>query len=191
MVLCLSLPHIIMVQTDELTKLKFPIGTFTPPVNVSDADLQSFIETIASAPAQYRKLVLGLGDNELKKTYREGSWNVLQLVNHVADMQLLHYFRMKKALTETDYKELTLVNIDGWAQTPDGTGFAINESLEMFDAITKRFVFLILSLSPQQLEIAYYHPVRKTMLNQKQAIAMSAWHVRHHFEHVKIALKGG
>jgi hypothetical protein len=179
-----------MVQTNDISRLKFPIGPFTAPANVSDSDLQSFIETIASAPAQYRKILLGLDEAELKKTYREGSWNVLQLVNHVADMQLLHYFRMKKALTEIDYKELTLVNIDGWAQTPDGVGFTINDSLDMFDAITKRFVFLICSLSAQQLEISYYHPVRKTMLNQKQAVAMSAWHVKHHFEHIKIALRG-
>ncbi len=177
-----------MIQTDELTRLKFPIGPFTAPANVSDTDLQSFIETIDSAPETYRDLTLGLRDEQLKKTYRDGSWNVLQLINHVADMQLLHYFRMKKALTETDYKELTLVNIDGWAQTPDGVGFTISESLDMFESITKRFVFLIKSLSKEQLEISYYHPVRKTMLNQKQAVAMSAWHVRHHLEHVKIAL---
>jgi hypothetical protein len=30
--------------------------------------------------------------------------------------------------------------------------------------------------------------VRKATFNQKQAIAMSAWHVRHHLEHIKIAL---
>jgi hypothetical protein len=44
------------------------------------------------------------------------------------------------------------------------------------------------SLDPTQQEIAYYHPGRKITLNQKQAIAMTAWHVRHHLEHIKIAL---
>jgi hypothetical protein len=107
----------------------------------------------------------------------------------VADMQLLHFFRMKKALTEADYKEITQVNIDGWANTADGISSSVADSLHMFESITKRFVHLMRSLDEQQQEISYYHPARKIMLNQKQAISMSAWHVNHHLEHIRIALK--
>jgi hypothetical protein len=178
-----------MHTTEQLAELKFPIGPFVAQENITDAELAGFISTIESAPARYQALTENLGPQELSKTYREGSWHIQQLVNHVADMQLLHFFRMKKALTESDYKEITLVNIDGWAHTTDGASSPIADSLHMFESITKRFVFLIRSLNNQQLEISYYHPVRKTMLNQRQAISMSAWHVRHHLEHIKIALK--
>jgi uncharacterized damage-inducible protein DinB len=178
------------MTTDHLTQLKFPIGPFTAPQTIDRQELDTLIETVASAPAQYRTVMEKLSAGDLKKTYREGSWNVQQLVNHVADMQLLHFFRMKRALTEADYKEITLVNIDGWAQTPDGLTSPVADSLEMFEAITKRFTYLMRSLDEQQQEISYYHPIRKTMLTQKQAIAMSAWHVRHHLEHIRIALGG-
>ena len=179
-----------MIDAQLLNQLKFPIGPFVAPENVSKSDLVSFVETIASAPAEYREITKNLSASDLEKTYREGSWNVQQLVNHVADMQLLHFFRMKKALTEPDYKEITLVNIDGWAYTSDGLKSPIGDSLDMFDGIARRFVLLIKSLDEKQQEIAYYHPVRKTMLNQKQAIAMSAWHVKHHLAHIRIALAG-
>ena len=175
-------------MTQSTDQLKFPIGPFKAPENVTKADLEAMVNTIASAPAEYRAATKNLTETDLKKTYREGSWNVQQLVNHVADMQLLHFFRMKKALTEADYKEITLVNIDGWASTPDGLNSPIEDSLDMFEAIAKRFVHLIQSLDEQQKEIAYFHPVRKAMLNQKQAIAMSAWHVKHHLAHIGIAL---
>jgi hypothetical protein len=178
-----------MTTTDQQAHLKFPIGPFTPQEHISQEELQAFIKTIESAPSIYRKLTAQLNAGDLKKTYREGSWNIQQLVNHVADMQMLHFFRMKKALTETDYKEITLVSMDGWAQTADGTGPLVAESLDMFESITRRFVYLMKSLDENQQHIAYYHPVRKIMLNQKQAISMSAWHVRHHVEHIKIALK--
>jgi len=178
-----------MTTTDQLNQLKFPIGPFKAPENVSKAELDELVDTIASAPAEYREITSGLSESDLMKTYREGGWNVKQLVNHVADMQLLHFFRMKKALTESDYKEITLVNIDGWAQTSDGLTSPVEDSLDMLGAIARRFIRLIRSLSEKQYEIAYYHPVRKTMLNQKQAIAMSAWHVKHHLAHIRIALK--
>jgi hypothetical protein len=177
-----------MLATDELTQLKYPIGPFVAPEKISNDEFLALIKTVEEAPAKYRAMAEGLSAEDLKKTYREGSWNVQQLFNHVADMQLLHFFRMKKALTEDDYKEITLVSMDGWAATADGLHSSIEDSLLMFESIGKRFVLLARSLTPDQQEIAYYHPVRKTMLNQRQAMAMSAWHVKHHYEHLKIAL---
>lgn len=177
-----------MIVSDQLAQLKFPIGPFIAPENISALELDEFIDTIEAAPANYRKITANLSESDLKKTYREGAWNIQQLVNHVADMQMLHFFRMKKALTEPDYKEITMVNIQEWVQTPDGLSSPVEDSLLMIDGITRRFVYLMRSLSEEQHAIAYYHPVRKTMLNQKQAIAMTAWHVKHHLEHIRIAL---
>ena len=177
-----------MPHSDQLQQLKFPIGPFTAQENISTSDLDALIKAIASAPAEYRKVVKDLSAHDLKKIYRDGSWNVQQLVHHVADIQLLHFFRMKSALTEADYKEITLVNVDGWAKTPDGLNSPIADSLDMFEAITKRFVFLMKSLTETQYEITYYHPLRKATLNQKNAIAMTAWHLKHHLAHIRIAL---
>jgi hypothetical protein len=177
-----------MTTLDE-TALKFPIGPFMPQATTTRAELDAFIDTVANAPAKYRALAANLKPAELKKTYRSGSWNIQQLLAHVADMQMLHFFRMKKALTESDYKELTLVSMDGWACTYDGTQYPPADSLDLFENLVKRFVFLAKSLTDEQLNISYYHPIRKISLDQRQAIAMSAWHVKHHLEHIKIALK--
>jgi hypothetical protein len=180
--------HNATMTTIDETALKFPIGPFTPQATTSRAELDAMIETVAAAPAKYRALTANLTPAELKKTYRTGSWDIQQLLAHVADMQMLHFFRMKKALTEPDYKEITLVSMDGWARTSDGTHYPTADSLDLFENLVKRFVFLAKSLTDEQLNISYYHPIRKITLDQRQAIAMSAWHVRHHLEHIKIAL---
>lgn len=180
--------HNATMTTIDETALKFPIGPFMPQATTSRTELDALIETVAAAPAKYRALTSNLTPAELKKTYRTGSWNIQQLLAHVADMQMLHFFRMKKALTEADYKELTLVSMDGWAHTADGIHYPPADSLDLFEHLVKRFVFLAKSLTEEQLNISYYHPVRKINLDQRQAIAMSAWHVRHHLEHIKIAL---
>ncbi|HEY3402157.1 MAG TPA: DinB family protein [Ohtaekwangia sp.] len=177
-----------MITHDELQLLKYPIGTFEAPEQINSVELENLIRTIEGTVSRYRALTENLSENDLKKTYRDGAWTVQQLVNHVADMQLLHFFRMKKALTEPDYKEITLVDIPAWAHTVDGLQSPVADSLDMMESITKRFVRLMRSLDGNQQQIAYYHPIRKIMLNQKQAIAMTAWHVRHHFEHIRIAL---
>lgn len=171
--------------------LKFPIGPFLKQDYYSSDELASLIDIIEAAPENYRRLTENISPSDLTKTYREGSWNIRQLVHHVADIQLLHLLRMKKALTESNYDEVTLINMDGWAATADGQTAPIEDSLIMLEGITKRYVYLLKSLDEKALEVKYFHPVRKFMINQAQAIGMSAWHVRHHLAHIKIALGKG
>ncbi|UCS93870.1 DinB family protein [Echinicola marina] len=177
-----------MENVSDLNRLKFPIGHFEKKESYSSDELNKLIIINESAPAKYRKIVESLKPEDLNKTYREGSWTIQQLIHHVADIQLLHFLRMKKALTEPNYKEVTLIDMDGWAGTADGTKAPVEDSLMMFEGINKRYVFLLRSLDDATLKIQYYHPVRKFTINQAQAIAMSAWHVDHHLAHIKIAL---
>lgn len=177
-------------HTIEVKDRRYPIGPFVLQPTISREELYSHLAIIKGAPEKYRTITRALTKVDLAKTYREGSWNIQQLVTHVADMQLLHFFRMRKATTETDYKEVTLVNIDAWATSPDAITYPLADALDLMDHMTRRFVHLIESLEPAQLDITYYHPVRKITLDQRQAISMSSWHVRHHLEHIRLALHG-
>jgi hypothetical protein len=177
-----------MEDTTQIDLLKYPIGRFLKQDQYSKEELNTLISTIEAAPDRYRKIVESLSSEDFTRSYRPGSWNVLQLIHHVADIQLLHFLRMKKALTEHDYRDVTLIDMDSWVNTPDGISAPPEYSLIMMEGITKRYVFLLRSLTDNDLRIEYFHPVRKYMINQAQAIAMSAWHVRHHMEHIKIAV---
>jgi hypothetical protein len=78
--------------------------------------------------------------------------------------------------------------MDAWAATADGISDPIEDSLMMLEAISRRFIFLVRTLTQEQLQITYYHPTRNTEISQMQAVDMAAWHVRHHLEHIRIAL---
>jgi hypothetical protein len=175
---------------DQLQRLKFPIGPFKPaPADLSRDELSALIDIVEAAPAKYRAITQGMSEEDANRTYREGAWNIRQLINHLADMQLLHLFRMKRAITESNYDVITIVDQHAWAVTPDGLNASWQDSLDMFESITKRYVFLMRSLTDEQLARTYFHPVRQVSLNQRQAISMTAWHVQHHLEHIRIALK--
>lgn len=169
---------------------KYPIGPLTTQETYTPQELERLIAIVEGMPTRYRELVEHLSPEELAKTYREGSWTVQQLIHHVSDIQLLHFLRMKKALTEPDYEIVTLINMDAWVATPDSLTAPIEDSLVSFDGITRRYVYLLKSLTDEQLAIKYFHPVRKLWFSQAQAIAMSAWHTQHHLAHIKLALAG-
>ncbi|QEC53729.1 DinB family protein [Anseongella ginsenosidimutans] len=176
------------MESTKTDHLRYPIGPFVRKEQYSGEEINSMIAVIEEAPLRFKLLMEMLPPEDLSKTYRPGSWNVQQLVHHVADIQLLHFLRMKKALTEADYKEVTLIDMDGWAVTPDARDEPVEDSLLMLDGITRRYLFLLRSLTEEQLKIAYYHPVRKYTINQAQAIAMSAWHLEHHLAHISLAV---
>ena len=171
-----------------MTDNRYPIGPFELHENYSDEELKDFIHILETIPAQYRNLTENLTDTQLARTYRDGSWNIQQLIHHVADIQFLHYFRMKKALTEPDHQETTLIDMNAWSATPDSLAAPISYSLLTLEGILHRYAFLIRTLTEKQLSIRYFHPVRGIWFNQKQAIAMSVWHVRHHLAHIGLAL---
>jgi hypothetical protein len=169
---------------------KFPIGPFLLQQQYTTGELQLLIAAIENAPEAYRNLVDGLSETDLLKTYRDGSWNIRQLMHHVADIAFLHYFRMKKALTEPG-SEMAVILMDSWAQTSDSLEGGIEDSLLMFRGVISRYALLARTLTEDQLNITYFHPVRQISLNQKQALAMSAWHVQHHLAHIQLALGKG
>lgn len=171
-----------------MTDRRYPIGPFAPKETYSDEEVQEFIRVIAAIPAEYRKRLEGLSDDDLLRTYREGSWNLRQLIHHVADMQVLHYFRMKKAITEPDYNEVTLVDMNAWAATPDSLDLPIESSLAIFEGVHVRYAYLASTLTEAQFARRYYHPVRHFWIDQKIALAMSVWHVQHHLAHIDLAL---
>lgn len=178
-----------MENSAALDLLKFPIGAFVKKTEYSPDEFRSLIAEIENAPAAYKKLAELMSEEDFSKTYRPGSWNIQQLIHHVADIQLLHFLRIKRALTEPDYKEVTLIDMDGWVNTSDGSHAPVEDSILMLEGITKRYVYLIKSLSDEQLQISYFHPLRGFDINQSQAIAMSAWHLNHHLAHINLALQ--
>ena len=171
-----------------MTDRRFPIGQFVLKDAYTRKELNELIQIISSTTADYRRLVENLSEKELSNTYRDDSWNIRQLVHHVADIALVHYLRMKKAITESNY-EMTLIDMNAWSATKDALEMPVNDSLNMFESIHHRYAFLAKNLSEEQLSISYFHPVRKIQLDQRQAIAMSAWHAQHHLAHIRLALQ--
>ncbi|GAB2520574.1 DinB family protein [Spirosoma aerophilum] len=173
-----------------MKNLQYPIGPFVSQETYTTDELTHIIDVIETSPDAYRRLIDDLLPHELAKTYRPGSWTVEQLVHHVSDIGLLHFFRLKKAITEADYEAATLIDMNAWATTVDAVHAPVSDSLAMFEGTHRRYARLARSLTPDQLAIRYYHPVRQIWFTQAQALAISAWHVQHHLAHIKLALAG-
>ena len=166
-----------MTETD----LSFPIGRFTPPERMTDADRDAWIGELAEAPSRLRLSIDGLSARQLDTEYRPGGWNVRQVVHHVPDSHMNAYVRFKLALTE-DAPLIHVYDEGLWAKLPDSRE-SPEISLALLDALHLRWVALLRSLSAEELRRPYRHP-EMGVVPLSTALALYAWHGKHHTAHI-------
>jgi uncharacterized damage-inducible protein DinB len=171
----------------DLDHLRFPIGKFQRPAVPLDAEARaSLIRDIEQAPARLRAAVTGLTDAELDTPYRPGGWTVRQVVHHVPDSHMNGYTRMKLAITE-DAPTIKVYQEARWAELPEARTAPVDVSLNLLDALHIRWTAFLRALSPSDFLKAYTHP-ELGLVPLDVAIAIYAWHGKHHTAHITSAM---
>lgn len=165
--------------------VKYPIGKLQVPEKVTLDNVQEWLKQIGTYTVRLRETVDSLSDEELNKTYRDGSWTIYQLVHHIADSQLVMFQRLKLALTDDNPTVPNFIQ-DKWAIQPD-TKLPIESSIKILEGINDRIVFLGNSLNEEQLDRSFTHEITGK-ITVATKIAKLAWHEEHHLAHIKIAL---
>ncbi|MFC5465154.1 YfiT family bacillithiol transferase [Lederbergia graminis] len=165
--------------------VRYPIGKLQVPEKVTSENIQEWLKEIETYTMRLRETVDSLNDEELSRTYRDGSWNVRQLVHHIADSQLNMYQRLKLALTD---ENPTVPGFDEekWAIQPD-TKLPVESSIKMLEGINERIVALGQNLTEEQLNRVFTHQTNGE-ITVAAKVAKLSWHEEHHLAHIKIAL---
>ncbi|MDB5260768.1 MAG: hydrolase [Adhaeribacter sp.] len=161
---------------------RYPLGKFDGNREINAADIAGFINDLAELPAQLRQAVSGLTETQLDTPYRSGGWTIRQVVHHVADSHLNSYIRFKLALTE-DTPTIKPYQEDRWAELADGKTEPVEVSLVLLQALHHRWVVLLNSLTANQWQRTFNHPVSGQTTLAKAA-GLYAWHGKHHVAHI-------
>ena len=163
--------------------LRYPIGKFAFSGGSTERDREGWIADIAAAPARLRDAVRGLTAEQLDTPYRPGGWTVRQVVHHVPDSHLNAYVRFKLALTE-NAPTIKPYDEARWAELVDTRATPVETSLSLLDALHERWVILLRALGPADYARTFVHPEHGRALSLEWALAMYAWHSRHHVAHI-------
>jgi uncharacterized damage-inducible protein DinB len=165
-----------------MSDLRYPVGPFLFNPSATDATRGECIQHIAHVPAAMRRALDGLSDGQLDTPYRPGGWTVRQVVHHVPDSHLNAYCRFKLALTE---QNPTIKPYDeaAWAKVADTARTPPDVSLTMLDALHKRWVILLESMTAADFARPLNHP-EKGPITLDWMLQLYAWHGRHHAAHI-------
>ncbi|MEM6628791.1 MAG: YfiT family bacillithiol transferase [Bacteroidota bacterium] len=164
-------------------RLKYPIGRFQWPHNISPEEIESKIQEIATFPQQLRAQLAAMNPSFLQESYRPGGWTIQQLLHHVADSHTNAYIRFKWALTE-DAPTIKAYDEKAWALTPEIQQTPVEESVHLLEALHKRWVSLLKSLSPTDWSKTFVHPESGKIYTLGVTVALYAWHGKHHLAHI-------
>jgi len=176
-----------MATTQDLEQLRYPVGRMPrggAPVDARTRD--EYIAVLEATPSRLRSLVSGLTDAQLDTPYRPGGWTVRQVVHHVPDSHMNAYVRMKLAVTE-DRPAIKTYEEGLWAELPEAKAAPVAMSLDLLDALHRRWVAFLRALPEREFQKAFSHP-EWGVVSVGEAIAMYAWHCRHHTEHIRLAI---
>lgn len=165
-----------------MSDLRYPVGGFKPATGTTEADRRAMIESITAAPVRLRAAIEGLSVEQLDTPYRPEGWTVRQVVHHVADSHLNSYIRFRLALTENEpvikpYDEKL------WAELADARTADPELSLQLLDALHRRWVMLLESMTQEQFNRTLQHP-EAGLLTLEVMLGLYEWHGRHHTAHI-------
>lgn len=167
-----------------LDSLRYPIGKFSFPDTISPEQRQQYIAEIEQLPQAMRKAVEYLSNAQLDTPYRQGGWTIRQVVHHIPDSHINSYVRFKWVLTE-DRPAIKPYFEDRWAELPDSKHTPVTVSLQLLKALHQRWVVLLKSLQDEDWAKAFIHPDNNKVIRLDTALAMYAWHGKHHLAHIQ------
>jgi hypothetical protein len=162
--------------------LRYPIGPYSPPSTIRRAELDAWIAELEALTGNLHKAVEGLSDGQLDKPYRPAGWTVRQVVHHIPDGHLSADTFVRLALTE-QAPTIKPIQETAWAELPDAKSGPIEPSLALTDALHRRWVMLLRSLSDGDFKRSFRHPDGGE-LALDWTLGYFAWHSRHHVAHI-------
>jgi hypothetical protein len=172
----------------ELEKLKYPAGKYTAPLAYDMDEVKHFIHEIEVLPKLLEDTLKEISTKQLILCYRPGSWNIKQIVHHIADSHINVYPRIKLALTE-DTPTVKPYDENKWAEMMDANTDDTEASVQILKGLHKRLTLLARSLNEKEMHREIYHPERKVNISIYNLLGMYAWHGKHHVHQIKTALQ--
>lgn len=167
----------------DLESLRYPIGRFVTPENITSEMLEEYKHVLANFPQKLKSEVENLNAVQLDTPYRVDGWTVRQVVHHCADSHMNAFIRFKLALTE-DAPIIKPYPEEKFAELADAKQNEISSSIGILVGVHERLSILLSSLTQDDFSREYVHPQYGKRFRLDVAVALYAWHCNHHLSHI-------
>jgi uncharacterized damage-inducible protein DinB len=176
------------IKEERVEQHTYPIGRFKQPAEFNETVITKLIQDIRILPEHLKTICKKVNKKKkLQYTYREGGWNIEQIVHHIGDSHMNALVRFKLALTENN-PTIKPYDHNLWTETAD-IQLPVKNSVRLVKAVHAKWVALLENMDKNDWKRTFYHPEYKRTSSLQETLALYAWHGKHHVAQIEIALK--
>ncbi len=151
---------------------------------MTQAELKKQLEAAEKSPKEIAAAVSGLPDKTLRYKPGPDKWCILEILGHLADMEVLYAYRIRQMLAD---KKPVIAPIDqnDWARHLGYTETPAAELVALYGLNRHANVRLLQRLKIFDLEKSAYHPELKTNVTVAEYIEKMGTHGASHLEQIE------
>jgi len=151
---------------------------------MTEGELKKHIEAAEKSPKQIAAAVSGVPEKTLRFKTAPDKWCILEILGHLADMEVLYSYRMRQMLADAK-PVIAPIDQDAWARHLHYLESSPAELVAFYGIARHANLQLLRRLKPEDLEKSAYHPERKSEVKVEDLVRMMSVHGDNHLEQIE------
>jgi len=151
---------------------------------MTEAELKKHIEDAEKSPKQIAAAVSGLTDRVLRYKPAPEKWCILEILAHLADMEILYAYRMRQMLADKK-PVIAPIDQDAWAKNLGYLESSPPELVALYGLNRHATLNLLRRTKPGDLEKSAEHPELKRPVTLAEYVGMMSRHGPNHLAQIE------
>ncbi|CAN5435860.1 hypothetical protein BH09SUM1_BH09SUM1_17820 [soil metagenome] len=127
--------------------------------------------------------------SKLKNSYGEGKWNGIEIISHIADVDVVNLSRFMRIVAEPGC-DLPAIHADNWNTELKGASRPTELSIATIRSCRATFAFFLRTIPEETLKTRTGNHSEKGPLSALDLVAITMKHTSHHLEQVDAIRQG-
>ncbi|MFZ1916586.1 MAG: DinB family protein [Terriglobales bacterium] len=151
---------------------------------MTEAELKKHLDAAENSPKQIAAVVSGLPEKTLRYKPAPDKWCILEILGHMADMEILYAYRIRQMLADKD-PVIAPIDQDAWAKNLGYLESPPSELVALYGLNRHANVRLLRRLGAADLEKFARHPERDHPVTVADYVGMMSKHGPNHLEQIE------
>lgn len=147
-------------------------------------ELKQVIDSAEKDPKKIAAAVSGLSDSTLRFKPAPDKWSILEMLAHLADMEILYAYRMRQIVADKN-PTIAPIDQDAWAKNLGYMEEKAPELVAQFGLMRHHNLNLLRRINEDDLEKGAFHPELNRKVTLAEMVGMLAHHGANHLEQIE------
>jgi hypothetical protein len=151
---------------------------------MNEAELAKHIAEAEKSPKQIAAAVSGLPDKTLRYKPAPDKWCILEILAHLADMEILYSYRLRQMLADKN-PVIAPIDQDAWARNLGYMESSPAELVALYGLNRHATLQLLRRIKSGDLEKSAHHPERNRPVTVAEYVGMMSKHGPNHLDQIE------